>query len=75
MSKHNIQEKIEDICENIKRVGHNEQVRLLEQIAAEIATYIRQENNDNNSTDDAFDLLSNLVESVQEDFEELIDEH
>ena len=64
MSKHNIQEKIEDICENFKRVDHNEHARLLEQITTEIATYIRQENNDNNSMDGVFDFLSNLVESV-----------
>ena len=31
-----------------------------------------QENSNDDSTDVAFDLLSNLAESVQEDFEELI---
>lgn len=69
MSSQNVKEKIEDICEN---VDHNEQVKLLEQITAEIAAYIRQENNDNDYTDSAFDLLSNLAESAVEDFEELI---
>lgn len=44
-------------------------MRLLKQIIPEIATYIRQENIDNDSTDGAFDLLSDLVEPVQEDFE------
>ena len=43
----------------------------MEQTTAEIAAYIRQENNDNDYTDRAFDLLSNLAESVQEDFEVL----
>ena len=53
MSKQNINEKIKDITETFRKIDHNEQVRLLEQINAEIATYIRQENNDNDSTDGA----------------------
>ena len=45
---------------------------MLEHVTAEISTYIRQENNNNDSTDGAFELLSGLMESVQEEFEELI---
>ena len=45
---------------------------MLTKIINEIEQFTKQENKNHNSTDAAFDLLSNLAESVQEDFEELI---
>ena len=72
MSKNSIQEKIDHICENFKNVDHSEQAKLLEEITAENENYIRRENNNNDSTGGAFGFLSDLAESVQEDFKELI---
>lgn len=46
---------------------------MLTKIINEIEQFKKQENGNDDSTDVAFDLLSNLAESVQEDFEELID--
>ena len=45
---------------------------MLTKIINEIEQFTKQENSNDDSTDVAFDLLSNLAESVQEDFEELI---
>lgn len=46
---------------------------MLAKITNQIQQFIRQENNNSYSTDGAFDLLSDLAESVQEDFDERID--
>ena len=46
---------------------------MLAKITNQIQQFIRQENNNSYSKDGAFDLLSDLAESVQEDFDELID--
>ena len=45
---------------------------MLTKIINKIEQFTKQENSNDDSTDVAFDLLSNLAESVQEDFEELI---
>ena len=42
-------------------------------ITEEIEQFIREENGSSDRTDGAFDVLSNLVKSVHEAFEELID--
>lgn len=39
----------------------------------EIEQFIREENGPSDSIDVAFDILSSITESVQEDFEEVID--
>ena len=73
MEDNKVQKKIDDICKKRKNVSHNEQVELLAKITNQIQQFIRQENNNSDSTGGAFDLLSDLAESVQEDFDELID--
>ena len=73
MEDNQVQKKIDDICKKRKNVSHNEQVELLAKITNQIQQFIRQENNNSDSTGGAFDLLSDLAESVQEDFDELID--
>ena len=52
---------------------HDVQAELLPKITDKTEQLIRQENSDNNSTNGTFGLLSDLAESVQEGFEELID--
>ena len=72
MSKDTIQAKIDDISEYFKKIDQNQQAKLIDQITAEIAKFNREENNENDFTDGAFYFLSELVESVPEDLEELI---
>ena len=64
------QQAINDLCKKIKNADHEAQAELLVKITEEIEQFIREENG---RTDGAFDVLSNLVKSVHEDFEELID--
>ena len=56
-----------------KNVSHDEQAELLVKITDQIQQFIRQENNNSDSTDSAFDFLIDLAESVQENFDEFID--
>ena len=59
--------------EKFKNADHEAQMRQLSKITDEIEQFIREENNNSDAADGAFDVLSDLAESVQEDFEELID--
>ena len=45
---------------------------MLEEITSAIASYVRYENNDNDATDGIFNTLSDIAESIQKDFEELV---
>lgn len=56
----------------LKKVSQDEQARLLDQFTAESAKFIREENNYKDYTDSVFDLLTELAESVQEEFKWLI---
>lgn len=67
------QQAINDLCKKIKNADHETQAELLVKITEEIEQFIREENGSSDRTDGAFDVLSNLVKSVHEDFEELID--
>ena len=73
MEDNKVQKKLTTYVKKLKNVSHNEQAELLAKITNQIQQFIRQENNNSYSTDGAFDLLSDLAESVQEDFDELID--
>ena len=42
-------------------------------ITNEVEQFIREENDNSDSTDGAFDALSDIAQSAQEDFDELID--
>ena len=68
-----LQQAINDLCKKIKNADHEAQAELLVKITEEIDQFIREENGSSDRTDGAFDVLSNLVKSVHEDFEELID--
>ena len=73
MAKNKLQQTINDLCKKIKNADHGAQAELLAKITDEIEQFVREENGSSDATDGAFDVLSNLVKSVQEDFEELID--
>ena len=67
------QQTIDDLYEKSKNAGHEAQVALLAKITNEMKQLIREENGKSDATDSAFDVLSDLAESLQKDFEELIE--
>ena len=67
------QQTIDDLYEKSKNADNEAQVALLAKITNEIKPLIREENGKSDATDSAFDVLSDLAESLQKDFEELIE--
>ena len=67
------QQTIDDLYEKSKNADHEAQVALLAKITNEIKPLIREENGKSDATDSAFEVLSDLAESLQKDFEELIE--
>ena len=67
------QQTIDDLYEKSKNADHEAQVALLAKITNEMKQLIREENGKSDATDGAFDVLSDLAESLQKDFEELIE--
>ena len=67
------QQTIDDLYEKSKNADHEAQVALLAKITNEIKPLIREENGKSDATDSATDVLSDLAESLQKDFEELIE--
>ena len=67
------QQTIDDLYEKSKNADHEAQVALLAKIINEMKQLIREENGKSDATDGAFDVLSDLAESLQKDFEELIE--
>ena len=67
------QQTIDDLYEKSKNADHEAQVALLAKITNEMKQLIREENGKSDATDSAFDVLSDLAESLQKDFEELIE--
>ena len=64
------QEKIDKILKSLKNVNHKTKVTLLEEINKEILIFLETSNSD--ATDGAFDTLSRILESVQEESDELL---
>ena len=67
------QQTIDDLYQKSKNADHEAQVALLAKITNEIKQLIREENGKSDTKDSAFDVLSEVAESLQEDFEELIE--
>ena len=60
-----------DIIQNSSHKRHeSSQAKILEEITAAIAAFVRSENSNNNVTHGFFDTLGEISESVQKDFEE-----
>ena len=70
MSANKKQEKIDKILKSLKNVNHKTKVTLLEEINKEILIFLETSNSD--ATDGAFDTLSRILESVQEESDELL---
>ena len=68
-----LQQTIDDLREKFKNADLEAQAALLAKIRDEIDFFVKEENDNSDSTDGTFDVLSDLAKSVQEDFEELID--
>ena len=67
-----IQDKLDSIYNSYDKLNKLEQAKILEEITAAIASYVRYENNDNDATDRTFEALSDIAKSVQENFEKLV---
>ena len=70
MSADKKQEKIDEIFKSLKNVNHKTKVTFLEEINKEILIFLKT--NDSDATDGAFDTLSRILESLQEESDELL---
>ena len=70
MSADKKQEKIDEIFKSLKNVNHKTKVTFLEEINKEILIFLNT--NDSDATDGAFDTLSRILESLQEESDELL---
>ena len=71
MSK-SYKEKIDLFSEKCWELNNLEKAKLFEEISVAISSFVQLKNGDNDSTDGIFDILREITESLQEDFEELI---
>ena len=72
MSSGTSQEKIDEILFTFLQVDKESQARLFEEINTELEAFLSKENIDTNSKDSIFDFLSQISESVQGEFNELL---
>ena len=72
MNKEKIQENLDIIQHSLHKLDERSQAKILEEITGAIAAFVRSENNDSDATGGIFDTLSEIAESLQEDFAELI---
>ena len=68
MSSGTSQEKIDEILFTFLQVDKESLARLFEEINKELEAFLSKENIDTNSKDIIFDFLSQISESVQEEF-------
>ena len=67
-----INEKIEALESNYSRMYKLEDAQLFEEITKAISEHVTFENENRDSTYRIFDVLDEIADSVQEDFEELV---
>ena len=72
MSSDRTQEKIDDLLETFTKANEESQGRLFEEINKELEAFLSKENNDIDTTYGVFDFLSQISDSVQEEFDELL---
>lgn len=73
-SENKSQQTIYGLCKKLKNGYYEVQAEQLVKITNEIEQVIREgKGNNSDSTDSAFDILSDIVESVEDDFIKLID--
>ena len=64
--------KIDKLFETFTKADKVSQARLFEEINKELEAFLSKENNDTDSTDGIFSLLSQISNSLQEEFDELL---
>ena len=72
MATAKINKKIETLENNYSRMYKLEVAQLFEEITKAISEHVTFENENRDSTDGVFDMLGEIADSVQEDFEELV---
>ena len=65
-------EKLANYLKPLQMLTKKSQARLFEEIDKELEAYLSKENNDMDSTDGIFDFLSQISDSVQEEFDEIL---
>ena len=72
MSSKRTQEKIDELLETFTKADKESQARLFKEISKELEAFLSKKNNDTDLADGIFDFLSQISDSVQEDFDELL---
>ena len=72
MDEEKLKVKIEVLSQSCEQLSKLEQEKLFEEISNTVASYVRYENDYSDTTDEIFDALGEIVESVQEEFKELV---
>ena len=66
------QEKLEELFFTFTQSDKESQAQLFEEIKKELEVFLSKKNNDTDSTDSIFDFLSQISNSIQEEFDELL---
>ena len=66
------QEKLEELFFTFTQADKESQAQLFEEIKKELEVFLSKKNNDTDSTDSIFDFLSQISNSIQEEFDELL---
>ena len=66
------QEKLDELFFTFTQADKGSQAQLFEEIKNELEVFLSKENNDTDSTDSIFDSLSQISNSIQEEFDELL---
>ena len=72
MDEEKLQTKKISFLKKYGELNNLEKAKLFEETSVAISNFVLYENGDNDSTDGIFDTLSEIAESVQDDFEKLI---
>ena len=65
-------EKLEELFFTFTQADKESQAQLFEEIKKELEVFLSKKNNDTDSTDSIFDFLSQISNSIQEEFDELL---
>ena len=66
------QEKLEELFFTFTQADKESQAQLFEEVKKELGVFLSKKNNDTDSTDSIFDFLSQISNSIQEEFDELL---
>ena len=66
------QEKLEELFFTFTQADKESQAQLFEEVKKELEVFLSKKNNDTDSTDSIFDFLSQISNSIQEEFDELL---